>query len=330
MIKQIFTCELKNNVQNYNEAEFNDVVNLISGCKDDDIDANTKVKGEFLLHCINLLSKNLPLQNANVTILRSLCRGNSGLFLAIADNIIVVVKEHVFSAGTFLLTSNILYELNSLLLFSLAQSTIFKDVSKNLPKLLQIETSRNSLRIILEHIPLSVEDVCDRKLPVDFLKFIFKELVNVVDTLHSNNLTHRDIKPANVRFRANGVPVLIDFDSCKFSEDETLTTFPICTLHARSPELLLKFAPENGYNGKALDVYSLGLLFLYMCNTSRLVINVTNNFEDLKSDLEQIIPLSNSIKQRLGNDLSIIVSKMLEANPLIRPTISEIKTILFQ
>jgi serine/threonine protein kinase len=329
MIRHLFENELAKNVPDYDKDNFEDVINLISGSNNEkDNNVCASVSGEFLLNCINLLSKNLPLQNANVTILRSLCRGNSGLFLAIANNKVVVIKEHVFSAGSFLLTSNILYELNTLLCFYLARATYFEQVASNLPQLLQIETSRNSLRIVLEHIPLSVEDICDRRLPVDFLKFIFTEIVNVVERLHSMNFTHRDIKPENVRFRANGTPVLIDFDSCKFSENSMLRTFPICTLHARSPELIVKTPPENGYDGKALDVYSLGLLFVYMCNTSRPLVVSNNNLEELKEVLTNILPLTNNLTQRLGPELCNVVTQMLTPDPIHRPTITEIKFML--
>lgn len=76
------------------------------------------VNGQILLECVTELASNMELQSDDVTILRGLCRGNSSVFLALCCHRLVVVKEHVFAAGSFLITSNILYELSMLLFIS--------------------------------------------------------------------------------------------------------------------------------------------------------------------------------------------------------------------
>ena len=295
----------------------------------------TGVCGETLLNAVTELSSDLPLQHADVTILRGLCRGNSGLYLGLAKNRLVVVKEHVFAAGSFLLTSNVLYELCTLLYMRLARATAFADVTRCLPNLLQIDTARNSLRIVMEHLPMSVEDVCDRRLPIPFLTHIFWQLANVVERLHSLDMCHRDIKPANIRFRADGTPVLIDYDSCILLAkcERYADTFPICTLSARAPELLVSDAPGS-YDAKALDVFSLGLTFIYMANTSRPLVPAVGTVEEQSVTLLRSIATlgggggSSSLHMRLGDDLMNIVLKMLQVQPLDRPTMQQVKHML--
>lgn len=286
-----------------------------------------RVDGQMLLECVTELASQLPMQSDDVTILRGLCRGNSSVFLALCRHRLVVVKEHVFAAGSFLLTSNILYELSMLLFIVHARHSVFIEIQNNLPHVLQIETARNSLRIVLEHLPLALEDVCDRRLPPPFLHYLFCQLARVVHCIHLNNLCHRDIKPNNIRCRGDGTPVLIDFDSCIFVEDSDASTFPICTVSARPPELLVdnnNDRKETKYNAKKLDVYSLGLLFVYIANSSRPLIAPQHTQEVLKQKLIDAVPLSNGLQCRLGPDLTPIVESMLLPDPQCRPNIDQI------
>lgn len=301
--------------------------------KDDDnknVQEPPKVNGQMLLECVTELSTHLPMQSDDVVILRGLCRGNSSVFLALCCNRLVVVKEHVFAAGSFLLTSNILYELSMLLFIVHARKTVFIEIQHNLPYVLQIETARNSLRIVLEYLPLALEDVCDRRLPLQFLHYLFFQLVRVIHCIHMNNLCHRDIKPSNVRCRGDGTPVLIDFDSCVFLKNSDASTFPICTLSARAPELLTDNDIDHPvtYNAKKLDIYSLGLLFIYISNSCRPLVSPQQTQEILKQKLITAIPLSNNLKCRLGPDLTLIVESMLNPDPLCRPDINQIMKAL--
>jgi serine/threonine protein kinase len=300
---------------------------------DSKIDAEEapRVNGQMLLECVTELSSQLPMQSDDVTILRGLCRGNSSVFLALCRHHLVVVKEHVFAAGSFLLTSNILYELSMLLFIVHARQTVFQEIQNNLPQVFQIETARNSLRIVLEHLPLALEDVCDRRLPPQFLHYLFCQLARVVQCIHANNLCHRDIKPSNVRCRGDGTPVLIDFDSCVFLQDSDASTFPICTVSARPPELLVDNdgdRQETKYNAKKLDVYSLGLLFIYISNSSRPLVSPQQTQGELKQKLMAAVPISNSLRCRLGPDLTPIVESMLLPDPKLRPNVEQIMQAL--
>jgi serine/threonine protein kinase len=308
--------------------KFQAALKLLCNNNSNNVEAN--VDGENLLECVTELSSNLPLQNADVTILRGLCRGNSSIFLGVCDQQLVVVKEHVFSAGSFLLTSNILYEISMLLFLEHARTTTFQEIQANLPRVLQIETARNSLRIVLEHLPLTVEDVCDRRLPIPFLQHLYTQISKTVACLHKVSMVHRDIKPSNIRFRANGIPVLIDYDSCVFlnSNGDDATTFPICTLSARPPELLLdedkKLSPPLTYNAKKLDIYSMGLLFLYLANSSRPLVSPQLTQSSLKQKLLAALPLSNDFNNRLSPEITVLVSSMLFPKPLERPSAEEV------
>ena len=295
------------------------VLRLISGEH-----VNNKVDGAILMQSISSLSENMLLQHKPVTVLSNLRRGNSGVYLAVCENIIVVVKEHLFEAGSFLVTSNVLYELSTLLFIFHERHGVFRDVSENLPRAFQIETARNSMRFVFEHLPLSVEDVCDRRLPISFLESMCHQLALVVSTFHNNGMVHRDIKPGNVRFRASGTPVLIDFDSCSQHHNTVSKTFPVCTLYARPPELLHDHV--ESYDARSLDVFSLGLLFVYMSNSSRPLCKEMSDagkqHESLMQTLTDGIP--NNIRDRLGPRLSTVVVDMLQVDPTQRPNMADV------
>jgi len=72
------------------------------------------------------------------------------------------------------------------------------------------------LGIVLEYYPVSLAQRCSdktRPLYLDIAKCI-KGIADALVHLHDQGYCHNDVKPDNIMLKADGTPVLIDFDSC--------------------------------------------------------------------------------------------------------------------
>ncbi|KAJ1553802.1 hypothetical protein HK096_006357, partial [Nowakowskiella sp. JEL0078] len=90
------------------------------------------------------------------------------------------------------------------------------------------------------------------------IKYIFRQIVEAVNHLHSLNIVHRDIKDENVIVNESKSIQLIDFGSSAYlKEGKKFENFH-GTLDYCSPEVLT----GHKYEGRPQDVWALGLLFI--------------------------------------------------------------------
>jgi serine/threonine protein kinase len=92
------------------------------------------------------------------------------------------------------------------------------------------------------------------------IRNLLKNLLPVLEFIHSNQVIHRDIKPENIIQRQNGQLVLVDFGAAKYAIQAAfaVTGTVIGTAGYAAPEQV---------NGKAIypsDIYSLGVTCLYL------------------------------------------------------------------
>ncbi|HIB78126.1 MAG TPA: serine/threonine-protein kinase, partial [Flavobacteriales bacterium] len=99
-------------------------------------------------------------------------------------------------------------------------------------------------------------------MPTELALPLFNSMLSTLHYIHSCNIVHRDIKLENLIYCAQTHSIKwIDFDLAKYTfhtkELERLTT-SVGTLSYCAPEILSTYVR---YNGKCIDVWSLGIVF---------------------------------------------------------------------
>ena len=201
---------------------------------------------------------------------------------------------------------------------------------KHVGQLLGYHISAESTVFIFPLYPRSFSQVFDGQSPCpNTIRRHFLALCQAVEYIHSCQIAHRDIKPDNVMFDRHGVLQLIDLGSASFVESHRRSTVPIVTICTRPLEIVqmdMGVIPMYDYDAHAVDIWSLGCMFFFMC-TGRYPFHGTNNADMLASiSLFQlrggdiVWPLSTII----GDSGVSLMRRCLSANPCTRPTAREI------
>ncbi|XP_037867078.1 PAS domain-containing serine/threonine-protein kinase [Bombyx mori] len=141
------------------------------------------------------------------------------------------------------------------------------------------------------------------------LSYIFRQVGQAVEYLHSLNILHRDIKDENIIIDNKFHVKLIDFGSATFmSKDSLFSTFYGTTEYC-SPEVLA----GNKYAGPELEMWSMGIT-LY----------VLTFFVDPFSDIEDTIQGPLTFPHLVSEDLEQLLRWMLCKDPANRCTITQL------
>jgi len=169
-----------------------------------------------------------------------------------------------------------------------------------------------------------VEFVRDQK-----IEFLYKLIYKISETLiflHGNCIIHNDLKPDNIMVDANENIKLIDLGSALICKAD----ISFCTTEYRSPEAFL----GNG-TCYASDIWSLGLVCLFVANNYNLIsnINIGNDYNPASIDLKikEYLFKDNPVvlSFKTGNlhkypDLVNVISRMLTFDPKLRITALEL------
>lgn len=111
---------------------------------------------------------------------------------------------------------------------------------------------------MLEYIKLR------RSLTEEKARAFFRQMVDGIAYLHSLNAVHRDLKCENILLDASNTIKISDFGFARYMEPKDLSKTYCGSAAYAAPEIL----KGNVYNGKAYDVWSLGIiLYIMVCGT---------------------------------------------------------------
>ena len=101
---------------------------------------------------------------------------------------------------------------------------------------------------------------------VKLLKFVAKDLLTGLRTIHQKGIYHLDIKPDNVVFTKDGTGYITDFGCAKKTEDKRISLDSIGDYRYFSPERLQAYKDKNTFDGEKADSWSAGMMLLQMIN----------------------------------------------------------------
>lgn len=146
------------------------------------------------------------------------------------------------------------------------------------------------------------------------------EVLLAIEYLHSFDILYRDIKPENILIDSSGHVKLTDFGLAKNNIRGNKLARSFCGSPAYiSPELL-----HNKGSGKSADIYGLGALLyeLLAGQPPYFADNLDKLYENIK---KARLKFPSHIKEDARN----LIKKMLDRDPMKRPSISQIKSHSF-
>jgi PAS domain-containing serine/threonine kinase len=139
--------------------------------------------------------------------------------------------------------------------------------------------------------------------------YIFRQIANAVDYLHTLNILHRDIKDENIIIDQHFHIKLIDFGSATFLQEGKMFSTFYGTTEYCSPEVLA----GNKYQGPELEMWSLGVtLYVLMF------------FENPFLDMEDTLRAELLFPQDVSVGLENLLLRMLEKDPKLRLSMKEL------
>jgi len=154
-----------------------------------------------------------------------------------------------------------------------------------------------------------------RRLKEITAKYVFKQIIDGLNYIHSKGILHRDIKLDNILLNANGDIKICDFGVSKV-EKKGEKMFEQCGTPAYiAPEILR----DKGYEGFSVDIWSAGVaLYAILYGT------VPFKGSDMKALQKQILKGQYTLKDDISNEARDLLKKMLDIDPRKRITGQEI------
>jgi len=139
-----------------------------------------------------------------------------------------------------------------------------------------------------------------------------KQLVGILDAIHSQGLIHRDIKPSNIMLTASGQLVLIDFGAVR---DVTASYLQVSGLNTGTRIFAAGYTPHEQAEGRARaesDFFALGRTFVHlMSGLHPMAIEIDDETGNL--DWRSYVP-------HVSSWLADLLDRMMETLPGKRPS----------
>jgi len=152
---------------------------------------------------------------------------------------------------------------------------------------------------------------------------IFEQILTGVSATHDANVVHADLKPENILYDTKERKATI-FDyglSLEVDKDDKMVRECCGSPLYMAPEVILR---KPKHNGVLSDIWSLGVLFYYMLFADF----PWGDVEDLEDLVQAIARATITFPRVVEKKLRDLLRAMLQRNPLKRPSLHSIKTMV--
>lgn len=161
-----------------------------------------------------------------------------------------------------------------------------------------------------------------------------RQVAAALATAHKAGIIHRDIKPENIMLRDDGYVKVLDFGLARLNTPESERDSSNATLiHTQSGMIVgtpAYMSPEQA-NGQAVtsatDIFSLGMVFYEMV-TGQKPFRAPTPVGILHAIIYEQPPPPSRLNPDLSPAVELLILRMLDKNPLLRPTASEVAAAL--
>ena len=154
------------------------------------------------------------------------------------------------------------------------------------------------------------------KLPEQTAKYIFKQLIETLKFIHSQNIAHRDIKPDNILIDLNNTIKICDFGVSKEIKNGQLLYDPCGTPAFVAPEVL----GTTPYDPFKTDIWSCGVV-LYSMVSGFFPFRGNNDYElhqsILNGEYPSLVDVSVDLQDLIDKILEVDVSKRITLNDIL-------------
>jgi serine/threonine protein kinase len=195
-------------------------------------------------------------------------------------------------------------------------------ISLNHPNVIQVNEileNKSNYYIVMEYCAegdLFNYIVHKKRLSEEETSFIFYQIINGLNYIHSQNISHRDLKPENILMLSNRIVKIIDFGLSNYYNIYDNLTTPCGSPCYAAPEMI----QGKGYNGCCVDIWSTGIIvYAMICGYLP--------FEDKSNQklFKKILKVKQKYPSYVSANAKDILNKMLCKEPSNRITMTEIK-----
>ncbi|MDQ3806451.1 MAG: serine/threonine protein kinase, partial [Acidobacteriota bacterium] len=151
-------------------------------------------------------------------------------------------------------------------------------------------------------------------LPVEQAVPLFCQVLDGIQHAHEYGIIHRDIKPANMMLTERGNLKVLDFGIARILGTARMTRQGnvIGTIEYMSPEQVKGLETDA-----RSDIYSLGML-LYEMLTGRIPFDITNEFELMKAQIEQMPVAPRQLNPAIPESVEQAIGRAIAKDPAHR------------
>jgi len=147
--------------------------------------------------------------------------------------------------------------------------------------------------------------------------YVFHQIADALDVVHSAGIVHRDLKPENIFVKFGKFPraKLLDFGHAKTGDNQNLTVTGTVLGTAW-------YIPPEQAMGKEIgppaDLYSMGCV-MFETLTGKPPFGGRSVMEVILSHLQRVPPDAREIEARVPEDLALLCAHLMKKDPAERP-----------